>query len=444
MLSLLASVTSCRGNSGPPVPSDLSPGTGGGASSSWSAACGARVNQAPAPSVDPYCPPVEELAAWVAGRPECPDQVYPSERELVCNAAKLPRKPMPATVITTELDWGNLDDRVDGHRLHEDSARYIFDLTDALDQAGLPRDMSAPPLSGIPPFFEFHGPNQTVDLASETATLQVSLRSYGAQLLRERAKGKIGFFAYGLGAHEPQPPNTTVVAELEAAIHTIMAPRVEMAAKAAEAVNAEVFYAFPGEADILATMPALASVPAADRFRLVQELVDTVRISARKHFTGKLMGASAWRYYPVDHPLYSAIDMSKIRWAGFDYVEFTLLIATNDSCDPAFTTAFIAAQTATIDAMARRDHFAWGSAEIDLFTFDSVKRVTGTGGCTTAPRDAYFPVLDALLAGFLAAPSRPAFLNFTAGPSAWSADAAFHQQLRERLLAFETAIKQPK
>jgi hypothetical protein len=387
---------------------------------------------------------VEELSAWIAGPPECPDQVYPTERELQCNAAKLPRRALPATMVTTELDWGNLDDRPDGSRLHQDSARYLFDLTDALDDAGVPRDQAAPPISGLPPFFAFNGPNQTVDLVSEAATLQASLHSYGAMLLRERARGKVGFFGYGLGAHEPQPPATTVVAELEAAIANTIAPRVEVAARAAEAVNAEVFLAFPGEADILATMPGLATVPAADRFRLVQRLVDTVLLSARRHFTGKVMGASAWRYYPADHPLYSAIDMSQIRWTGFDYVEFTLLIATNDRCDPAFTTAFMAAQTAAIDAMARRDGFRWGSAEIDVFTFDSVTRITGAGGCTTPPRDAYFPVLDALLQGFLDAPSRPAFLNFTAGPAAWSGDAAFHQQLRTRLAAFEAAIKQPK
>jgi hypothetical protein len=94
--------------------------------------------------------------------------------------------------------------------------------------------------------------------------------------------------------------------------------------------------------------------------------------------------------------------------------------------------------------MAQRDGFAWGRGENDIFTFDSVKKVSGTGGCTSAPRDAYFPVLDAALEAFLAAPSRPAFLTFAAGPSAWSNDTAFLDTLKGKLTAFEKAIKQPK
>jgi hypothetical protein len=357
----------------------------------------------------------------------------------------MPRLPLPDTIVTTELDWGNLADRPDGDRLYQQaSARYIFELTAGLDDAGVPRDFGGPPISGIPPFFQFLGPNQTVDLVAERSTVEASMRSYAVQQLRQRAKGRIRSFGYGLGAHEPQPPNTTVVAELEAAIANIIGPRVELAAQVAEETNAEIFGAFPGEADILATLPRLQGLPAADRFHLVQLLVDTARTSARKHFTGKIAGASAWRYFPVDHPIYGAIDMSQINWKGFDYVEFTLLIATNDTCDPAFTRDFMAAQTAKIAAMAQRDGFRWGSAELDLFTFDSVTHIKGLGTCTTPPRDAYFPVLDALFQGFLDAPTRPAFLVFAQGPSAWHADAAFHDQLRQKLNTFAAAIKQPK
>jgi hypothetical protein len=357
----------------------------------------------------------------------------------------MPRLPIPDTIVTTELDWGNLADRPDGNLLYQQaSARYIFNLTAGLDDAGVPRDFGGPPISGIPPFFDFLGPNNTVDLVLERSKVLDSMRSYAVQQLRQRSKGRIRSFGYGLGPHEPQPPNTAVVAELEAAIADIIGPRVELAAQVAEETNAEIFGAFPGEADILATLPRLQGLPAADRFHLVQLLVDTARTSARKHFTGKLAGASAWRYFPVDHPLYSGVDMSQIDWRGFDYVEFTLLIATNDFCDPAFTTAFMAAQTAKIAAMAQRDGFRWGSAELDLFSFDSVHSVTGLGGCTRAPREAYFPVLDALLQGFLDAPTRPAFLVFSKGPSAWVGDAAFHEEFRQKLNAFSAAIKQPK
>lgn len=435
-----------HGNPGVPPPQTGggagSAGGGSGGPSGWSAACGPRVSQPPGPAAAPYCPPLAEVAAWIVGPPECPDQVIPTERELACNAALLPRRALPATIVTTELDWAHLSDRADGSRLYaQGSARYIFDLTDALDDAGVPRDQVSPGITGLPPFFQFRGPGQTVDLATELPTLEASLRSYGAHVLRERAKGKLGFFAYGLGPHEPQPPSTGSAADVEAAIRDVMAPRVEAAAKVAELVNAEVLLPFPGEADILANLPGVRELPASERLRLVQLLVDTVRTSARKHFTGKLMGASAWRYYPADHPLYGAVDMSQISWAGFDLVEFTLLIATNDHCDAAFTTAFMAAQTARIDQMAQRDHFGWGSAELDLFTFDSLSSVTGTGGCTTPPRQAYFPVLDALLQGFLDAPSRPAFLNFTQGPGAWAGDAAFQAELRGKLTGFSGAIK---
>jgi hypothetical protein len=47
--------------------------------------------------------------------------------------------------------------------------------------------------------------------------------------------------------------------------------------------------------------------------------------------------------------------MSQINWKGYDYVEFTLLFATNDQCDAAFTRSFLDAQTAKIHAMAQRD-----------------------------------------------------------------------------------------
>ncbi len=385
------------------------------------------------------------MAAWIVGPPECPDQVYPTDRELACNAAKWPRKTLPTTAITTELDWGNLTDRADGSKLGGmGSARYIFDLTDALDNAGLPRDHTSPSVTGIPPFFEFRGPNKTVDMTTERGTLEASMRSYGAHILRERAKGKLGYFAYGLGSHEPQPPSTNSAADIEAAIQSVMVPRVEIAAKVAESVNAEVFAPFPGEADILATLPGLSGIAPSERFRLVQLLVDTVRTTSKKYFTGKLMGASAWRYYPTDHPVYSTIDMSKINWQGFDIVEFTLLLATNDHCDATYTLAFLAAQTAKINEMAQRDHFAWGSAEIDIFTFDSVTKATTTGGCTTNARDAYFPALDAALQAFLNAPSRPAILNFANGPSAWSNDVTFLDELKGKLNTFSAAIKTPK
>ena len=61
------------------------------------------------------------------------------------------RRPLPATSITTEHDWGNLSDRPDGSRLHAmGAARYVLELIDGLAfnervQAGLDQPAETDP-----------------------------------------------------------------------------------------------------------------------------------------------------------------------------------------------------------------------------------------------------------------------------------------------------------
>jgi hypothetical protein len=386
-------------------------GPGGG---DWSTACGARVSAPPGPTTAPYCPPIDEMIAWMVGPPECPDGVYPTLRELECNAAELPRNEMSRGAVGVTFD-GELDAMPGASENfgRMGDTRWVLDLTDEFD-GDFPSELSIPSVTGLPPHFEFRGPNGTVDWESEQGTFQASVRAYGAEVLRQRAKGRPVLFAYGLGPHEPQPG---AVADVDELIETVMVPRTQYVARVAEAVNAELLLPFAGEADILANAPGFRDLPAAERVQHVQHLVDRVRETARENFSGKLVGASAWQYYPANDPFWGSAPMDQVSWVGFDIVSFTMLPVNFNNCSVDFTRGFFQAQLAKIDELAQRDGFDWMVGELDIFTFGYLSEYTAARGCVDEPRDVFLPIWDETLAPLLAAPRRPAAAYFMAGPA---------------------------
>jgi hypothetical protein len=379
------------------------------------------------------------MIAWIVGPPECPDAVYPTIEELTCNGAALPRRTMEPGVVGVSFD-GELEvmPGASEHFGQMGDTRWVLELGDAFD-GDFPSDFAIPSVNGLPPHFEFRGPNGTLDWESERETFETSVRVYGAEVLRQRAKGKPVMFSYGLGPHEPQPG---AVADVDALIENVMVPRTEYVARIAELVNAEFLVPFAGEADILANAPAFRGLPAAERVQHVQHLVDRVRETARANFSGKLVGLSAWQYYPPNDGFWSTAPMDQVSWAGFDLVSFTMLPVTVNNCSVEFARAFFEAQLGKIDELARRDGFEWLTIELDIFTFGYLRDYTVERGCVANPRDVFLPIWDEALAQLLAAPTRPTAAYLHAGPSEWADDMTLRAELATRMNTFAAALKQ--
>ncbi len=408
-------------------------------SSTWSEACGERVTQPPGPTSAPYCPPIEEMVAWIVGPPECPDAVYPTLDELACNAEALPRRTLTQGAVGVSFD-GELEvlPGASEHFGKMGDTRWVLELADTYD-SDFPSEFAMPGVTGLPPHFEFLGPNATLDWALERETFEASVRVYGAEVLRQRAKGKPVIFSYALGPHEPQPG---AVEDIDELIEAVMVPRTEYVARVAETVNAEFLLPFAGEADILANAPAFRELPGEERVQHVQHLVDRVRDTAREHFSGKLVGASAWQYYPEDHEFWGTAPMEKVSWKGFDLVSFTMLPVNFNNCSVEYAQSFFQGQLAKISELAERDGFAWMTAELDIFTFGYLSEYTPDRGCTADPRDVFLPIWDEALTQLRAAPTPPAALYLMAGPSEWGDDTALRAELAARFGDFATALKQ--
>jgi hypothetical protein len=379
------------------------------------------------------------MIAWMVGPPECPDGVYPTLRELECNAAALPRSTMSRGAVGVTFD-GELDampGASDSFGQMGDT-RWVLELGDTYDD-DFPAELAKPGVTGLPPHFAFSGPDRTVDWDSERETFEASVRAYAAEVLRQREKGRPALFHYDLGPHEPQPG---AVADVDALIESVVVPRTAYVARVAEAVNAELLLPFAGEADILANAPAFRDLPAAERVQHVQHLVDRVRETAREHFSGKLVGASAWQYYPDNDPFWGSAPMDQVSWVGFDIVSFTMLPVTFNNCSVDFTRGFFQAQLAKIDELAERDGFDWMVGELDIFTFGYLREYTAERGCVDDPRDVFLPIWDETLAQLLAAPRRPTAAYFMAGPAEWADDMTLRAQLSTRLHDFAAALKQ--
>lgn len=411
-------------------------GPGGG---NWSAACGARVSAPPGPTTAPYCPPIDEMIAWIVGPPECPDAVYPTLAELSCNGAALPRSTMSNGVVGVTFD-GELDVMPGASENfgRMGDTRWVLELGDAFE-GDFPSELAKPGVTGLPPHFEFRGPNRTVDWASERDTFEASVRVYAAEVLRQREKGVPALFHYDLGPGEPQPG---AVEDFEQLIESVMVPRTAYVAQMAEAVNAELLLPFAGEADILANAPGFRELPAAERVQRVQHLVDRVRDTAREHFSGQLVGASAWQYYPEDDGFWSSAPLDQVSWQGFDYVSFTLLPVTFNDCSVEHARGFLQAQLAKIDELSRRDDFRWLIGELDIFTFGYLSEYTVERGCVADPKDVFLPIWDETITQLLAAPTRPSAAYFVAGPSEWADDMTLRGQLSTRLNDFAAALKE--
>jgi hypothetical protein len=379
------------------------------------------------------------MIAWIVGPPECPDAVYPTLEELACNGAALPRRTMDPGVVGVSYD-GELDAMpgASEHFGQMGDTRWVLELGDAFD-GEFPTEFVIPSVTGLPPHFEFRGDNGTLDWESEQETFQASVRVYAAEVLRQRAKGKPVMFSYTLGPHEPQPG---AVADVNELIENVMVPRTEYVARIAEAVNAEFLVPFAGEADILANAPAFRALPADERVQHVQHLVDRVRDTAREHFSGKLVGLSAWQYYPLNDGFWSSAPMDQVSWAGFELVSFTLLPVTVNNCSVEFTRAFFQEQLRKIDELARRDGFEWLTVELDIFTFGYLRDYTPERGCVESPRDVFLPIWDETMAQLLSAPTRPAAAYLHAGPSEWADDMALRAELATRMNSFAEALKQ--
>jgi hypothetical protein len=381
------------------------------------------------------------MMAWIVGPPECPDQVYPTLEELACNGAQIARRTMAAGLVGVGLDLGEIETHPEAaEHLHQPGdTRWVLNLQEALEES-FPSELAVPALTGLPPHMEFRGPNGTLDWATERDDFETSVRVYAAEILRQRASGRPVMFNYSLGPHEPQP---TSAAELDTLIETLMVPRTEYVARVAEAVNAELLLPFAGEADILANAPAFRTLPAAERIAHVQHLVDRVRETARAHFSGKLVGASAWQYYPENDGFWSTAAMDQVSWQGFDLVSFTMLPVTVNRCSVEHTRGFFQAQLAKIAELGARDGFDWLVGELDIFTFGYLSDYTPERGCTESPRDVFLPIWDETLAQLLAAPKRPTAVAFMAGPSEWANDTALLGELAGRMSSFASALKQP-
>lgn len=416
-------------------------GNAGPSGSQWSSACGARVSQPPAPTVPPYCPPIDEMMAWVVGPPECPDHVYPTLEDLACNGAQIARRTMTTGAVGVGLDLGELETHPEAEQYlgKPGDTRWVLGIQDALE-ADFPAELAVPVVSGLPPHMEFRGANGTLDWVAERDVFETSVRVYAAEILRQRSKGRPVMFNYSLGPHEPQP---TSVEDVESLIETFMVPRTEYIARVAESVNAELLLPFAGEADILANAPAFRSLPSAERVAHVQHLVDRVRETARAHFSGQLVGASAWQYYPENDGFWSTAEMDQVSWQGFDLVSFTMLPVTVNRCSVEHTRGFFQAQLAKIAELAARDGFQWLVGELDIFTFGYLSDYTPERGCTADPREVFLPIWDETLAQLLAAPQRPVAASFMAGPSEWADDTALLGELATRMSSFSAALKQP-
>jgi hypothetical protein len=402
--------------------------------------CGPRITKPPAPSEDPYCPPVEEMIAWLSRNP-CPEEVIPSERELACRGALIPRRNFKASSVSTSLDWSSIPDRPDFDRSQPGlTATAAFKLVDDLAASGFPQDFVAiSNRGGIPPYFNFKGPDGTLDFFTQRAEFEAGVRGYAAAVLRERAKGKPAIFHYDLGPHEhPVPKDVT---QIEAMLRDVIVPRTEIVARIAEFIQAEALVPFAGEADIIANQPQVRTLPAAERVGLVQRLVVIAGETAKKYFSGKLIGLSAWSYYPPNDGFWSTAPMDQVSFKGFDVVLHTMLVGTSDHCTAEFSTNYVTTNVAKYDELAKRDSTSWGIGELDVFTFNSVKQVLPGQPCQN-PREAFFPVWDATLAALVAGPSRPTVVSLVNGPSAWATDQEVQNGLKTKFVDFATKLTQ--
>jgi hypothetical protein len=380
------------------------------------------------------------MIAWMVGPPECPDVITPTQGELLCNGEKLERKALPGGAVGTNLDLGEIETRPDAaaHLMMPGDLRWVIDIKDALDAEGFPNEFGSPELTGLPPHFEFTGPNRTVDFELERETFEASVRSYAAEVLRERAKGRPVIFHYDLGPHEPQPG--TELSQLAEAIENVIIPRTIFVAQTAELVQAEALLPFAGEADIFANSDVLRGLPGPQRVQWVQDYVDLVRETARQHFQGLLVGASAWQYYPADDPFWSTAAMHEVSWQGFDLVSFTLLPVTYNDCSVEFAARYFETQLATITSIAQRDGVDWMVGELDVFTFGPLSDYLPERGCVEDPRAVFLPIWEVALGALRSETPAPSAVLLMAGPSEWADDRALAATLASEFGALANAL----
>ena len=361
----------------------------------------------------------------------------PTTAEIACNAKHARRLPLPRVVVSSQIasnPWNNPEFKDLGQTGSSGKVAYAARLRMA--QEGYPSDIGFHRSQVLPPF--------GADVL-HPQLLRDNLRTYQAATLAEKAAGKPVIFELVIAGPGTQWGGAvpTSASAFKRWLEQTVTPRIAMAAKAAEAVKAEMFVVpFELEPDVFLNVGTLRTLPAATRVTLAQALVSAGLKAARKHFKGLVVAPRGWQFHapnPDSAAFWAAAPMEQVSYRGYDVVSSSFFPVPYTRCDEAYVTEYMDVQLRKTLELAQRDRVRWGVGEVDVFTLGTIAQYAGCGAAE--PQVAHDPLLAAALDAILRARPRPAWVRFTGGPDEWQGDAAFRQRLGQQLAAFARELK---